>query len=284
MHIEMTTAIASTFQQLFPAADPWVANLGHTKLALFIQGVFAPLEVVHILGLFLLAGATLITGLRLMNLLLTEEPTSVVEKNVRPWLHLGVFLAIGSGLLMGAANAEKLFNSAAFLAKMAAMFAGIVFSYMVVVPTAKAEGQVRPIARVGAVIGGLLGLYGVFVFVRATGANAGLFHLLWAGTLIVAFALQGRIRWIFLGGLTAIIVVWQILTHLVVSESNYDPYRLINIIFMVVSAVWIFGLAGLNIFGRFAKPGSSKFDRMVAYVAILLWVMVGAGGRWIGLS
>ena len=37
-------------------------------------------------------------------------------------------------------------------------------------------------------------------------------------------------------------------------------------------------------FGRAAVPGSTSFARMTAYVTIIVWVTVGAGGRWIGLS
>ena len=42
---------------------------------------------------------------------------------------------------MGFSNASKLYNNTAFLWKMIAMIAAIVFSYTVMAPTAKADGR-----------------------------------------------------------------------------------------------------------------------------------------------
>jgi hypothetical protein len=283
-----------TFQRLFPGAAPWVENLKTTDAAITIQGLFAQIEVFHIIGLFMLGGATILTSLRLIGVGLTEVPTSTVEKQTRLWFTIGVIMAIGSGLLIGLSNAEKLYNNTAFLFKMIAMVAGILFTYLVVIPTAQKEGAVGGGAKIAMIVALVLWLIALFIFAFGQGlnnlGNVGIFHLITAGALIAFMAIQGKLRWVFGIGLAAIILVWQVTTHFIVPVPDgmdldvLIAYEGINRVFVYLTGLWVFALVALNIYGRGAPQSSTAMARLVGYSAILIWVTVGAGGRWIGLS
>lgn len=263
--------------------NDWVDALKNTELGKFTNTWFAEIEIFHFIGMFLIGASVILTCLRLIGVGIKEEPASVIEKNTRWFLHIGAVMAIGSGLMMGVGNSGKLWTSEIFTAKMIAMVAGLIFSYGVMIPVAQREGQATPAARAGGIIGLVLWILALLIFAVRPTANVGFFHMLWAGMLILFAALPKRMRWIFAGGLVALLVPWQILTHIVYNDQQ-EQYMVVNKIFMYLSGVWIFGLAIANISGKGASADSNSFSRMIGYVTILAWVTVGAGGRWIGLS
>ena len=276
---------------IFSAGNPgWKAAVDAwqlTDVGRFTNNNFAQIEIFHFIGLFLIAASVILVSLRLMGLGIKEEPVSVVEKNTRWFLHIGAIMAIGTGLLMAVGNGGKLYGSPIFTAKMIAMIAGLIFSYAVMIPVAKREGQASTGAKVGAAMGLLLALLAWLIFAVRETANVGWLHMIWAGILILCVALQGKMRWVYLVGLAVLIIAWQVSTHFVpdwTEAKNHDKYMLVNRAFMYATGIWVFGLSVLNIFGRAAVPGSTSFARMTAYVTIIVWVTVGAGGRWIGLS
>lgn len=268
-----------------PGVGTWVNNLPHLAFSKFIQSIFAYVEVFHLLGLFMLGGAVIVTCMRLMGLGITSEPASVVEKNTRVFLNVGVVMAIVTGLLMGMSNAGKLYGSEIFTVKMMAMVAGILFSYFVMIPVAKAEGAATPGARVAVTVAMVIWLIAMLTFSLRLTANVGVFHVMWACAVILFSALRGKLRWVFGAGLALIVVVSQIVTHVVITDAmDHDRYMAANRAILFIAGGWIFGMAIANIFGKAAAPGSSNFARMVGYATILVWVTVGAGGRWIGTS
>src|SRR6478609_1379511 len=93
--------LPNTFQQIIPSIGDWINSLATDPVAVSLQNVFAQIEVVHILGLFAISSCVLLTSLRLLGVGLVEAPASTIYRNTRLWLHVGVILAIGSGLLMG---------------------------------------------------------------------------------------------------------------------------------------------------------------------------------------
>ena len=272
------------FSKMHQVKD-WEASLKDWPLAHWVNTYFAYIEIVHFMGLFIFSASVIVTCLRLIGVGLTNEPVSVVEKNTRWFLHIGVVLAIGSGLLMGVGNADKLYNSQIFTVKMIAMIAGLIFSYCVMVPVAKAEGQAGGLAKLGMVIAMALWLLALVTFSITPTANVGIFHILWGGALILFIALQGKTRWVYAIGLLALILPWQVITHVFIREDlDAAKYMVVNKAFMYLTGAWITGLSLYNIFGKAAPTGSNAFARMTAYATILVWVTVGAGGRWIGLS
>jgi hypothetical protein len=283
-----TPLLPDSFQQIFPSLGPWVDGLSTSPLAVSLQYVFAELEVVHILGLFILGSATILICLRLIGVGLMEATPSLIYRNTRVILALGVILAIGAGLLMGLSNASKLYNNSAFLFKMIAMIAGIVFSYLVMVPVAKADGAVSRGAKIALVAAMAIWLLALVIMVVKKGPNVATFHLIYAGGLIVFFATRHRQRWVMTGVTAIILIAWQLATHIFVTQGTTDAqlaaYMAVNKGFMMVSAAWILAAVLLNIFGKGARADSNALSRLIGYATILVWVTVGAGGRWIGLT
>lgn len=288
MLIELFSFLPDSFEQIIPSIGPWIEGLGITPIAAFFQNVFAQIEVFHIIGLFMLGGATILTCLRLIGVGLVDVSPSEVEKNTRLFLNIGVIMAIVSGLMIGVSNASKLYNNSAFLFKMIAMFAGIIFTYAVMIPVAKADGVVSSRARTGLIIGMLIWLVSIMVMIGKIGSNVGSFHVILAGSLIAFMALQGKMRWIYASVLLLIVVAWQIVTHVVVTPGETTEaiaaFDMANKTFMWLSAIWVFGFATANILGKSAPKDSNALSRLIGYATILVWVTVGAGGRWIGLT
>lgn len=284
MQLAQTKILPDSFQQILPGIGAWVDSMATDPLAVSLQSWFAQIEVIHFLGLFALAACVILTSLRLIGVGIVEASPSDFYRNTSIWLHLGVIAAVGSGLFLGLSNASKLYNSSAFLWKMTAMVAAILFSYLVMAPVAKAEGEVRGGAKIGLLIALAVWLLGIVIMIVKPIANVGAFHVIYAGALVAIAALQGRSRWILIGGLTVMIVALQVATYLIWTDPFTEVYMLVNKIFMWGAGLFVAAVVAWNILGRNAAPGSNPLARLVGYASILSWVMVGAGGRWIGLS
>ena len=106
------------------------------------------------------------------------------------------------------ANAERLYDCAAFIVKMIALMAGIILTYGASRPVARADGEVGPGAQgSGCSSAGLCSWLGLWVFATGDLINVGLFHLITAAALIVLIALQGRAAMVYLAGLLLLIGV-----------------------------------------------------------------------------
>lgn len=276
--------IPDNFKQIVPSIGDWVEHLSTDPLAIALQNMFAQIEVFHILGLFALASAVILVSLRLLGVGLVEAAPSSIYRNTRLWLHLGVVVAIASGLLMGLSNAGKLYDNSAFLWKMIALVAAVIFSYAVLVPVAKADGRVSPGAKAGLLVGGLVWLLSIVVMLAKQGANVGVFHLIFAASLIGAAAIAGSLRWVLLAGLAILVVGLQIATHGMIGDPFTTEWTNVNKVFMWVTGLFVLAVVAANILGRNAQGDSTRLTRLVGYMAILIWVTVGAGGRWIGLT
>jgi hypothetical protein len=276
--------LPQTVQQLLPGISPWVDSLAVDPTARTLQDWFAEIEVVHFLGLFMLMACVILTSLRLAGLGLVEAPASTVYRNTRIWLHIGVIVAIGSGLMMGLSNASKLYNNTAFLWKMIAMIAAIIFSYAVMVPSAKADGQAGGRVKVALTIALVLWALAFLIMQTNKGANVGIVHLMFATALISVLALTGRARLALLIGLALWVLALQIMTHLIFKDSFAPVFTTVNKVWMWVTAVLIFGVALANILGLDARKDSTALMRFAGYATILVWVTVAAGGRWIGFT
>lgn len=276
--------LPETFQKIVPSLGDWINSLATNEVAVELQNVFAQIEVVHILGLFAISACVILTSLRLLGVGLVEAPSSVIYRQTRIWLHIGVIAAIVSGLLMGFSNASKLYNNTAFLWKMIAMIAAIVFSYTAMAPTAKADGKAPMGAKIALVIGLLIWALAFVIMQTNKGANVGIFHVFFAATVIGGFVLQGRSRWILVGGVSALVLILQVLTHVIYKDPFTDVYTNINKGFMLITGLFLLVMFALNVLGKSADENSNKLARLIGVCSILAWVTVGAGGRWIGLT
>lgn len=271
-------------QDFFPQLADWVANLDDVFPGKQVKPWFAQWEVGHIVSLILLGGSSILLNLRLIGVGLTEESPAEMRRNVGPWVHVGVVGVVLTGLLIGSANAERLYTSEAFSAKMVGLLAGVILTYGVSLPLAKADGRASAGMRIAGVLGLAIFALAVCMFFSAKLANPGLWHVLTAGGLIVLYATRGRIRWIYLGVMLALIAAQQVMTHIVVKADDYEHLDPVNKTFAFVFLGVIAAGAAAQIVASNRGQGGSAFAKGMAYAGILVWVMTAAAGRWLAFA
>jgi hypothetical protein len=273
------------FSTLLPSAAPVVEAMPKMWPISMLQDVYAPFGALHLVGLALLGGCTILLNLRFLGAGLTTETPSTIEKNLRPWFITGVAIILGTGIIIGMLNSSKLYYSPAFLAKMAAMVAALTFSFGVTNSIAKNEGTITNPAKIAAVVAFALWLFSLYVFTTSTGVNPGTVHILTAAlAMLVIFS--GRMRWIAIGVVLLLMLAGGIYTYGVVGFDN-DTLKFLEVtkIFVIVGAVILAGLVGFEIFTSKSEVAvASPLARLIALFAVLAWVTTAAGGRWIGFS
>jgi len=106
--------------------------MDHSRLGEAIRDsswVFAFIEVFHLIGITLLLGAALVVNLRLLGFGLTGEPLEQVAEDAMPWMLVGLFVAMGSGLCLFASEALRCYNNPPFFVKMGMLFLALVFTF-----------------------------------------------------------------------------------------------------------------------------------------------------------
>jgi hypothetical protein len=273
------------FSQLFPHLRPWVLNLVNIWPAYYVKPNFAIWEVFHILALVILGGSAILIGLRLIGFGLTEEKPSDIYKNLRVWLNTGVIGVVVTGVLIGMANAERLYDSSAFLVKMIALLAGVILVYGATRPIALADGAVSGGAKLATAAALLIWLFGILVFLTGGLITPGLFHVLTAAALIVLFVTKGRLRWIYLGGVGVILLAMYLATHVIIMRDDLVHSDPANVALAWVMALWIFGAAAWQVFAARKDPAAAALiPKIVGYATILIWVSAAAAGRWIAFA
>lgn len=94
-------------------------------------GVFAVVQMFHLLGLALLGGTVILGDLRLLGVLMTDVPSAVVTRNTQMWFDVALAVLLLSGVFMSAAVAIKLYYNEMFWGKMTALGLGLVFVYAI---------------------------------------------------------------------------------------------------------------------------------------------------------
>jgi hypothetical protein len=94
-------------------------------------GVFAVIQMFHLLALALLGGTVLLGDLRLLGVLMTDVPSEVVIRNTHRWFQVALAAIIVSGIFMASAVAMKLYYNQMFAVKMLGLGLGLVFFYLV---------------------------------------------------------------------------------------------------------------------------------------------------------
>ena len=100
-------------------------------------GVFAVVQMFHLLGIALLGGMVLVGDLRLLNVVMKDVPSEVVIENTRKWMNLALLVMLVSGIFMASAVAIKLNYNEMFWAKMAYFATGLIFVYTIRRPLLK---------------------------------------------------------------------------------------------------------------------------------------------------
>ena len=273
-----------TLGEFLPGLRPWVQHLDQVWPAYIIKPQFASWEVLHILSLVILGGSAILMNLRLAGAGLTEEAPSEVYRSLRRWQDIGVIWIIISGVLIGMANAERLYDSTAFVVKIVALISGIVLTYGASRPIARADGQVSGSARIWFLVGAALWLLSIAIFSTAVLANPGLFHVLMAAALMVLFLTRGRARLVFAAGLAVLVVGQIIVTHGLIPADDLARLDPFNKAYAVALALWIIGNAGREVFRPEGGGDEARLAKLVGYASILVWVTAAAAGRWIAFA
>lgn len=271
-------------QDFLPQIADWVASLDDIFPGKQVKPYFAHWEVGHLLSLVMLGGSTILMNLRLMGVGLTEASPSELERDLRGWTWLGVIGVIVTGLLIGSSNAERLYTSEAFTAKMIGLLAGVILTFGVSLPTARADGAMSPGARIASITGLAVFALAVWVFLSAKLANPGLWHVIAAGALVTLYAVRGHIRILYGAVLALMIAAQQVMTHVVIKADDYAGLDPTNKAFAWAFAALVFGAFS----AQALSPGSGErhgaFVRFMALAGLLVWVMTAAAGRWLAFA
>ena len=89
----------------------------------------AALFVLHLVGLTVLLGGTLVIGLRLLGVGIRPGPVATLSREIAPWRMAGLTLALVSGSLIFAGGAVSYFEGAWFQRKMALLLMALVFNF-----------------------------------------------------------------------------------------------------------------------------------------------------------
>ncbi len=272
------------FSILFPHLRGWVLNLAHVWPAYIVKPNFAIWEVFHILSLVVLGGTSILVGLRLIGAGLKDESPSEVYRGVRRGLDIGIVGVTLTGVLIGMANAERLYDSPAFLVKLVLLFAGILITYGAVAPTALADGKLTPGARVVTAVA--VTIWGLAITLFLTGGliTPGLFHMLTAAALIVAFVTRGRLRQIYLGGVALILLAMYLATHVFIPAGDLAHADPANVALGWIMALWVTGCATGSLLGERQRNRDQLVSAVMGYASILIWVTAAAAGRWIAFA
>ncbi|MBW8815626.1 MAG: hypothetical protein JF588_19585 [Caulobacterales bacterium] len=271
-------------QDFLPGLAEWVHGLDSVFPGKQVKPWFAEWEVGHILSLIVLGGTSILLNLRLLGVGLTDEPASELNRNLRGWTIAGVVGIVATGLLIGSANAERLYTSEAFAAKMVGLLAGIILTFSVTLPATRRDGELGPIARAAAVVGLAVFAVAIWMFAAAKLANPGLWHVIFAGALIVLFAARGLTRIVYLGGLAVLLAVQQVMTNVVYRWDDYAHLDPTNKAFAWVFTAWIIAVAIVQAVATGRGRESGPFVKAMAFAAILVWVMTAAAGRWLAFA
>lgn len=271
-------------QDLFPHLAGWVGNLDDVFPGKQVKPFFAQFEVGHILSLIVLGGAAILMNLRLIGVGITDEPPREVHRNLAGWMHVGVFGIVLTGILIGSSNAERLYTSEAFTAKMIGLLAGLILTYGVTLPAARNDGAINTASRVAGVLGLAVFATAIWVFLSAKLANPGLWHVIFAAGLITLYATRGLTRIVYVAGAVILIVAQQIMTHVVFKADDFANLDPTNKAFAWGFVAWILLAAIVQAVasGRSAQGG--PFLKVMAYAGILVWVMTAAAGRWLAFA
>jgi hypothetical protein len=90
-------------------------------------GVYAIGQSLHLMSLAVLGGSVLVTDMRLLNVVLRDVPSEVVEQNAHRWFRYAVVTIVLTGIFMAAAVALRMYYNQFFWAKMVSLSIGGTF-------------------------------------------------------------------------------------------------------------------------------------------------------------
>ena len=121
---------------LYPFFD-WLDTSMLADISKAYGGVFAVVQMFHLLGMSMLGGMVLVGDLRLLNVLLKDIPSGQVIENTQKWFTVALIVVMTSGIFMSSAVAMKLYYNQMFWAKMTSLALGVTFVYAIRRPLLK---------------------------------------------------------------------------------------------------------------------------------------------------
>jgi hypothetical protein len=109
----------------------WLDNSLLAQMSKAYGGVFAVVQMFHLLSLALLGGVVLLGDLRLLGVMLRDVPSREVMDNTHKWFNVALIGVAVSGIFMSSAVALKLYYNEMFWAKMTALATGVLFVYAI---------------------------------------------------------------------------------------------------------------------------------------------------------
>jgi len=274
-----------TFEDIFkgiPGSADFVSGMPNVWPISMLQDVYAPFGALHLVGLALMGGAVILLNLRLMGAGLTDETPSDIEKNTRPWFIIGLAIVLGTGIIIGMLNSDKLYKSVPFFIKIVALLAACIFSFGVTNAIAKNEGKTTSSNLVWGGIAFVLWLLSLGVFAMDSISPPGLFHPIFFGYAILLIFGQ-RTRWLAAGAFALLFGGMFVMYGIVGFNTYEDVYNQAAQYITMASAVILAVLYGYEI-SKGNAAGGTPLAKALELFSILIWVTVAAGGRWIGFA
>lgn len=133
---------------MWETLQPWVSSLGESALGQWLgqsTDRIAWLFVIHLTGLTLLMGGTLVVSLRLLGIGLRSQPLGQLARDISPWRTAGLILMLVSGALIFAGGAVTYYEGHWFRLKMQLLLLALVFNFTLFRRVANAEqGRFSP--------------------------------------------------------------------------------------------------------------------------------------------
>jgi hypothetical protein len=107
--------------------------------------LFPVIQSIHLCGIALLVGSITLVDLRQLGYLLTGYEISDIVRRLEKWTRIGLAIVLTTGPVLFAADMGRYFKNPAFLLKMAALIAALVFHFML-------HNRTRPSGKVSAVV------------------------------------------------------------------------------------------------------------------------------------
>ena len=107
----------------------WLDASALASISKAYGGVFAVVQMFHLLALALLGGTVLLADLRLLGVLMRDVPSEVVVAEAQRWFNVALVVIVLSGIFMSSAVSMKLYYNEMFWAKMSGLAFGVAFVY-----------------------------------------------------------------------------------------------------------------------------------------------------------
>jgi putative copper export protein len=109
----------------------WMNDLAVSKAIGESIWIYPLVQAIHLLFLALFAGSLLIVDLRLMGWGMREQPVAKVARDARPWMLIGFFGLVATGIPQLMQNAMREYYSEFFWIKMYVLPIALIFTFTI---------------------------------------------------------------------------------------------------------------------------------------------------------